>query len=104
LSTTGLLRDQDPQTIERWIDAAGAAGLVRASDDQYRTLSLTPLGREVMAGRVEDVQMTVPVRRAKSKRRSPFQRLVKLARPAVDISCEEITPTTESVSGAHSTT
>jgi ATP-dependent DNA helicase RecQ len=80
LSTTGLLRDQDPQTIERWIDAAGAAGLVRASDDQYRTLSLTPLGREVMAGRVEEVQMTVPgVRPVKSRRRSPFQRLVKLA-------------------------
>jgi ATP-dependent DNA helicase RecQ len=81
LSTTGLLSDQDPQTIERWIDAMCAAGLVRASDDQYRTLSLTALGREVMAGRVEDVQMTVPaVRRARSKRRSPFQRLVKLTR------------------------
>ena len=80
LSTTGLLRDEDPQTIERWIDAACAAGLVRASDDQYRTLGLTPLGREVMAGRVEDVQMTVPLRRARSRRRSPFQRLVKLTR------------------------
>jgi hypothetical protein len=81
LSTTGLLRDEDPRTIERWIDAVCAAGLVRASDDKYRLLSLTPLGREVMAGRVEDVQMTVPVRRAPSRRRSPFQRLVKLVRP-----------------------
>ena len=66
LSTTGLLRDETPRAIERWIDAASAAGLVRATDDQYRLLGLTPLGREVMAGRVEDVQMAVPVVRAPS--------------------------------------
>jgi RQC domain len=81
LSTTGLLRDQDPQTIERWIDAISAAGLVRSSDDQYRTLGLTPLGRDVMAGRVEDTQISAPVRRVRSRRRTPFQRLVKLVRP-----------------------
>ncbi len=61
LSTTGLLRDQPPGNIERWIDAAAAAGLIQASNDQYRTLSLTPLGREVMAGRIEEVRMAVPV-------------------------------------------
>ena len=66
LSTTGLLRDEHPRTVERWIDAAGAAGLIRASDDQYRTLSVTPLGWDVMAGRVEDVQMAVPVARRAS--------------------------------------
>jgi ATP-dependent DNA helicase RecQ len=60
LSTTGLLRGEPPRTIERWIDAASAAGLIRASNDQYRTLSLTPLGRGVMAGRVEDVRIAVP--------------------------------------------
>jgi ATP-dependent DNA helicase RecQ len=60
LSTTGLLRQEDPHTVERWIDAACAAGLIRASADKYRTLGLTPLGREVMSGREEDVQMTVP--------------------------------------------
>jgi ATP-dependent DNA helicase RecQ len=63
LSTTGLLRGEMPSTIEQWIDAATAAGLVRASADQYRILSLTPLGREVMAGRVEDVKMSVPIPR-----------------------------------------
>jgi ATP-dependent DNA helicase RecQ len=63
LSTTGLLRDESPWKIEQWIDAATAAGLIRASDDQYRTLSLTPLGRKVMAGRIEEVKMTVPVGR-----------------------------------------
>jgi ATP-dependent DNA helicase RecQ len=60
LSTTGLLRAQEPRLIERWIDSACAAGLVATSADGYRTLSLTPLGREVMAGRVAEVQMTVP--------------------------------------------
>jgi superfamily II DNA helicase RecQ len=76
LSTTGLLRDQQQSSVERWIDAACAGGLIRVSADQYRTLSLTPLGREVMSGRTEDVHMTIPAtgrpessRRSKSKRR-----------------------------------
>jgi ATP-dependent DNA helicase RecQ len=63
LSTTGLLPNEQPRTIERWIDAASAAGLICVSDDQYRTLSLTPVGREVMAGRVEDVRMAGPLAR-----------------------------------------
>jgi ATP-dependent DNA helicase RecQ len=82
LSTTGLLRHEEPRTVERWIDAAVAAGLIRTSNDQYRTLSLTPLGRDVMAGRVEEVAMAVPsvspwsgrrrsARGAGTKRRSP---------------------------------
>jgi ATP-dependent DNA helicase RecQ len=75
LSTTGILAGWDPKTIERWIDAACGAGLVAMSRDEYRTLTLTPLGRDVMAGRVEDVQMSVPAsrpvgggRRARRKR------------------------------------
>jgi superfamily II DNA helicase RecQ len=41
----------------------------------YRTLSLTSFGRDVMAGRVDDVQMAVPmVRRKRSKRRSSRNR------------------------------
>jgi hypothetical protein len=41
------------------------------SADQYHTLTLTPLGREVMAGRVEDVRMVVPAaaRRTVTRRR-----------------------------------
>jgi ATP-dependent DNA helicase RecQ len=61
LSTTGLLRGEERRAVERWIDAACAAGLIRTSADQYRTLGLTPLGREVMAGRVEDVAIAAPV-------------------------------------------
>lgn len=60
LSTTGLLGSHDLNAVERWIDSACSTGLVSVSTDKYRTLSLTPLGREVMAGRVEDVRMNVP--------------------------------------------
>src|SRR5439155_9110277 len=75
LSTTGLLRAEHPRTIERWIDAATGAGLIRVSTDQYRTLSLTSLGRELMAGRVEDVQLAVPeVRQASSIKRAGRRR------------------------------
>jgi ATP-dependent DNA helicase RecQ len=63
LSTTGLLRGHDPRSIERWIDAACGAGFVRASADQYRTLSLTPQGRDVMAGRQDEVLMAMPAER-----------------------------------------
>ena len=42
LTTTGLLRNEEPRAVERWLDAACGAGLVRVSNDQYRTLSLTP--------------------------------------------------------------
>jgi ATP-dependent DNA helicase RecQ len=60
LSTTGLLREMPVAMVERWIDVAMAAGLLSASDDQYRTLSLTTLGRDVMTGRVQDVQIAAP--------------------------------------------
>jgi ATP-dependent DNA helicase RecQ len=73
LSTTGLLRTMDRRSVERWIDAACGAGLVRLSEDKYQTLSITAPGREVMAGRVRAVSMTVPSTRPQSfgrKRRS----------------------------------
>ncbi len=60
LSTTGLLKDTPPATIENWIEAAAGAGLLAASDDSYRTFSLTRQGREVMAGRSTDVALTLP--------------------------------------------
>ena len=60
LSTTGLLREMPVAMVERWIDVATAAGLLSASDDKYRTLSLTTLGRDVMTGRVQDVLIAAP--------------------------------------------
>ncbi len=77
LSTTGLLSREEPRKIGRWIDAAAGAGLLRVSDDVYRTLSLTRRGREVMAGRSGEVDLTLPeparprVGRAKKTRVSP---------------------------------
>jgi hypothetical protein len=70
LSTTGLLRDEPPRTIERWIDAACAAGLVRVSDDRYQTLSLTPLGRDLMMDRLDEIRMTPPVVRTRPRARA----------------------------------
>ena len=60
LSTTGLLSSHDLNSVEHWIDSACSTGLISVTTDKYRTLSLTTLGREVMAGRVEDVRMNVP--------------------------------------------
>ena len=60
LSTTGILSAESAKTVERWIDAATGAELLRASEDVYRTLSLTRLGRDVMAGRTKDVELTLP--------------------------------------------
>ena len=68
LSTTGLLQEEPLRKVERWIDAACGAGLVRVSEDQYRTLSLTPLGRDVMAGRADTVEMAVPEARTPGRR------------------------------------
>jgi ATP-dependent DNA helicase RecQ len=87
LSTTGLLRDEPLVTIERWIDALGAAGLLRSSDDKYRTLSLTPLGREVMAGRVRDVLIAAPGTRSAASTRGTRRRVRKrLGEPSIDVS------------------
>jgi ATP-dependent DNA helicase RecQ len=64
LTTTGLLRGQEPRQVARWLDATCDAGLVAVSADEYRTLSLTPLGRDVMRGRVEEVYLAIPAVRA----------------------------------------
>ena len=64
LSTTGLLREMPVAMVERWIDVTTAAGLLSASDDKYRTLSLTTVGRDVMTGRVQDVLIARAQRKA----------------------------------------
>lgn len=62
LPAAGLLRHERPDTIDRWIAAAIAAGLLIVSPDQYRTLSLSPLGRDVMLGGAEHVDIAAPLR------------------------------------------
>jgi ATP-dependent DNA helicase RecQ len=69
LSTAGLLRHESPETIDRWIDAAVAAGLLAVSRDQYRTLGLTPRGRDVMSGRVVEFEIAAPDRLSSPRRR-----------------------------------
>jgi len=50
LSTTGLLKQEPEDSVGTWLDATVTAGLVEVSTDEYRTLRLTPAGREVMRG------------------------------------------------------
>jgi ATP-dependent DNA helicase RecQ len=59
LSTTGILSGESAKQVGDWIDAAQGGGLLVATDDVYRTLSLTPAGRDVMAGRTADVALTL---------------------------------------------
>jgi ATP-dependent DNA helicase RecQ len=73
LSTTGLLRHEPGATIEQWIDAGVAAGLIAISTDRYRTLSLTAHGRDVMSGRAENLPMSSPVRSRRLSARRRFR-------------------------------
>ena len=61
LSTTGLLRHETGQGVHGWIDACVTASLVVVSKDQYRTLSLTPEGRDVMRGQTHHLKLSRPV-------------------------------------------
>ena len=63
LSTTGLLRHETTEALHDWIGACVAASLVAVSKDQYRTLSLTPEGREVMQGRAQRLKVARPTPR-----------------------------------------
>ena len=60
LSTAGILSQVNLKKISDWIEAALGGGLLWASDDVYRTLSLTVAGRDVMAGRTAGVALTLP--------------------------------------------
>jgi ATP-dependent DNA helicase RecQ len=62
LPNAGAIKHVRPDAVDRWIDAAVSAGLLAISKDQYRTLGLTPLGRDVMNERVRDFALAVPPR------------------------------------------
>ncbi len=63
LSTTGLLRHETGHGLHGWIDACVTASVVVVSKDQYRTLSLTAEGREVMRGRTRHLKLSRPIPR-----------------------------------------
>lgn len=67
LSTTGILSGLGTAAAESWLEAATGAGLLAASDDVYRTLSLTPRGRDVMAGRTTEIFLALPEKKSAIK-------------------------------------
>jgi ATP-dependent DNA helicase RecQ len=72
LSTTGILAGESAGTVSDLIDAAQGGGLLSATDDVYRTLSLTRAGRDVMAGRTPQIALTLPEPpRPKARRQRP---------------------------------
>jgi len=58
--------------LERWIDAAINAGLLAVASGQYRTVSLTERGRDIMAGRLDNWPMTAPFRSPNTTWRREF--------------------------------
>jgi ATP-dependent DNA helicase RecQ len=74
LSTTGLLRHEPRLMVEGWIDAAVEARLLSVSADKYRTLSLTPSGREVMTKGIGDVPIAAPIEGVRHIRHRRFRR------------------------------
>ena len=80
LSTTGILAGESPAAVAAWIDAAQGGGLLAATDDVYRTLSLTRTGRDVMAGRTASVALTLPeTARPKQKKKTKTSRALAAA-------------------------
>ena len=67
LSTYGVLRGRTHAYALDLLGALEAAGLIVASRDEYPTLRMTPLGREVMHDR-QRVPLSMPAERPPSKR------------------------------------
>jgi ATP-dependent DNA helicase RecQ len=82
LSTTGLLCEHDPKLIEKWIDALLGAGALIGSPDIYRTLRLSSLGRDVMAGRQTSLSLLVPTVRVKAAGNRKGAKKIRNAGPA----------------------
>ena len=74
LSTTGSLRDEPREILDGWIHAAVASGLLIVSPDEYRTLSLTAKGQDVLAGRARGWHIPPPSRSSRRSVDRPFSR------------------------------
>lgn len=87
LSTAGILSTESQRAIGAWLDAGIAGGLIAVTDDEYRILSLTQLGRDVMAGRAREIELAVPETaepRPRRKRSSPAVEPVARPDPSTD--------------------
>jgi ATP-dependent DNA helicase RecQ len=62
LPAAGTLSDLYATELDEWIGASISAGLIVTTADHYRTLSVTPSGREVLEGRVTDLVVRAPRR------------------------------------------
>jgi len=83
LSTTGILAGDGARVVGDWVDAAQGGGLLSATRDAYRTLSLTRAGRDVMAGRTTRVALTLPEPPpAKTRRTKASKAIAKAASAA----------------------
>src|SRR5581483_2339824 len=65
----GALRHESNDAIAAWIRAAVSAGLLAVSVDQFRTLSLTDLGRDFVHGRAGAAALRRPPRPRTARRR-----------------------------------
>lgn len=88
LSTTGILASESEKGLGRLLDAALGGGLLAATDDSYRTLSLTPLGRDVMSGRATEVLLPLPTEAPGG----PAKRGRKKAEPPADGAAGPVAP------------
>ncbi len=77
LTTTGVLAGERKEKVEGFLDGAVGAGLLRATDDAYRTLSLTPEGRAVMAGKAGEVIIPLPAPASPKAPKGPKKRTPK---------------------------
>jgi ATP-dependent DNA helicase RecQ len=60
LRCAGSTRDEPRDSVDGWISAAIASGLLAVSSDQYRTLSLTQRGRDYLKGKTDGVLLHSP--------------------------------------------
>jgi ATP-dependent DNA helicase RecQ len=54
----GSLQHEGSETIEQWLLSLVSNGLLARTKDQYRTLSLTPTGRDLLTGKVQTLDIT----------------------------------------------
>lgn len=80
LSTWGLLKEHRQRAVSDWVEQLVDQGFLARSDDEYRTLRVTPEGRRLLRGEVEP-RLLQP---AKRKREAARERSVLASWEGVD--------------------